>query len=161
LTISDSPTARAVAHRLLAHGIPEHGTPDATAAGAEYVLGHIFRNLSQWIGTAGCHALFASAIARSAPHHPVLTGVRYQQLSAPHLDRLTENAREYGSQATAEGAMAMLAMIITMLTGLIGEDIAMSLLEEVPTRTPEITPATASDTAPGLTPRRGHGEVVS
>jgi hypothetical protein len=161
LTVLDSKTAQAAAHRLLVSGMPEHGTPDATAAGAEYVFAHLFRNLSQWIGTAGCHALFTRAIVLSVPRHPVLTGVRHHQQGAPHLDRLTENAREYGSQATAEGAIAMLATIITMLTGLIGEDIAMSLLEEVPTRTSEITTATASDNAPGLTPRTDQGEVAS
>jgi hypothetical protein len=125
----------------------------------------LFRNLSQWIGVTGCHTLFARAITLSAPHHPVLTDVRHQLEVVPHLKHLGENAREYGSQATADAVTTVLATIITMLTGLIGEDIAMSLLDEVPTRTPEIAlapaPEIASDTARSLPPRTDDREAAS
>lgn len=166
VTRPELPTAQQTAHRLLACGIPEHGTPDAAAAaaGAEYVLAHVFRSLSQWVGTAGCHALFARAITLSARDRPVLTGVRYLQ-AAPHMDHFADNARMYGSQAIAEATTAVLASIITMLAGFIGEDIAMSLLEEVPPRTAASDPETASDavryTAHGTAPHAGHGEAAS
>lgn len=130
LTVSDSPTATAAARRLLSRGIPEHSSPEVVAAGAEQVFAQLFRNLSQWVGTAGCQALFARALVVSAPSRPVLTGVLYRPQTVPHLDRLADNAREFGSQATAEGAATVLASIITTLAGLIGEDIAMTLLEE-------------------------------
>lgn len=135
------------------------------AAGAEHVFSHLFGNLAQWVGTAGCGALFSRAIALAVPQHPVLRGVRFRQ-AAPHLDCLADNAREYGNEATVEAATAALISIITMLNGLIGEDIAMSLLEELPLNTPEITPLTTLGTAPRLAadaaPRRpGRGEVAS
>lgn len=152
MTSSDSPTARATAHLLLAREIPEHGAPDAVAAGAEHVFSHLFCNLAQWVGTAGCGALFRRAVALAVPQHPVLRGVRFRQ-AAPHLDGLADNAREYGSQATVEAATAALISIITMLNGLIGEDIAMSLMKELPLGTLEITPVTTPGTVPAL--RRG------
>lgn len=166
MTQSDSPTARATAHRLLAPGMPNNGTPDAVAGAVERVLAQLFRSLSQWIGTVGCNALFARALVLSAPHHPVLRGVKYHvHHGTPQLECLAENAHEYGSHATAEGATTILASIITMLNGLIGEDIAMSILDEVPTRTPEPPPAAMSGTSTGraskTATRTGEGEAAS
>lgn len=124
------------------------------------MFAHLFRNLSQWVGTAGCGALFSRAIALAAPQHPVLTGVRHRQV-APHLYLLADNAREYGTQATADAATTVLSSIVTILNGLIGEDITMSLLEDVPLRTHDTAPATDSETSPSLATRTDHGDVTS
>jgi hypothetical protein len=47
------PSARAVAHRLLARGVPKHGTPEAVAAGVEFVFAHMCTNLAEWVGPVG------------------------------------------------------------------------------------------------------------
>lgn len=130
MTVLDSPTATAAARRLLSGAIPEQCSPDAVAADMDQVFAHLFHTLSQWVGTAGCQALFARALVLSAPNRPVLTGVLYRPHTVPHLDRLADNAREFGAEATAEAATTVLTSIITMLSGLIGEDLAMTLLEE-------------------------------
>lgn len=141
--------------------MPERGTPDAVATGAERAFAHLFRSLSQWVGTVGCNALFARALALSTPQHPVLRGVRFQlQNEVPQLECLAENAREYGSQATTEGATTVLASIITMLGGLIGEDITMRILEESPraSETPS-APSVAAPTSKRTT--TSEGEMAS
>ena len=154
MALSDPLDALTTARHLVDVAMPEHDSPDAAAAGAEHALAQLFRNLSQWIGAVGCNALFARALMLSTPHHPVLRGVRFQMHDGtPQLERLAENAREFGSQVTAEGVTAVLASIITMLSGLIGEDITMSILEEVPSRTPETSPATISGSSTGSTPK--------
>ena len=167
MRVSDQSTPRATADRLLARGIPKHGTPDAAAAGTEQVFADLFGSLSQWVGIVGCRALFNRALVLSAPLNPVLTGVRYRPEAAPHLDRLAENADQYGTEATAEGATVVLTSIIVMLAGLIGEDVAMSLLRDALPR--ETDPATAFGTTSGTTsgtahptaPQTAHGDIVS
>lgn len=156
MALSNPSASIATARRLASQGIPEHGTPDAIAAGAEHVLAQLFHSLSTWVGATGCNALFARALVLSAPHHPVLKGVRYRLHNGKRqFECLAENAREYGSHATAEAVTTVLASIITMLSGLIGEDIAMSILEEgpAPSRTSEIPSATGSGTTAKTAPR--------
>jgi hypothetical protein len=109
-------------------------TPEEAAADAEELLARLYRNLSQWVGGAGCQALFSRAFVLSAVSHPVFAGVRYRtQDGAPHLDRLAENALVCGGDATVDGVTEVVTSIITMLTGLIGDmEIARGLLDDGP-----------------------------
>jgi hypothetical protein len=159
-TMSGSPAARSVARRLLARGMPKDGPPEAVAAAADYVFAHMIRTLSEWVGVAGCSALFARAIVLSEAYHPVLTGVTLGQ-SAPYLTHLGETAREYGSQATSDAAVDVLASVITMLSGLIGEDITMSLLEDVPPLVPENVHLNTSPPTSASVPHSAPGDAAS
>jgi len=161
----ESSAARAAARRLLAREMRAGDDPDAVAAGAERVFTQVFRNLAQWVGTAG-HALVTRSLVLTAPRFPILTGVRHMQ-AEPHLEHLAENAHEYGGKAAIDGVTALLASIITTLNGLIGEDIAMSILGEQPSPEPAIAPAvsavstSASDTTQAMAPKTGHGDGAS
>lgn len=111
--------------------------------GAEGLFARLFNNLSQWVGNAGCEALFSRAFLVCEVNHPVCAGVRFQlRDAAPHLELLPENARLRGGDATVEGMTEVVASILTMLTGLIGDErIAMELLEDgppAPRRLPEM-----------------------
>lgn len=128
------PPARAIAERLVARVLPARSTPEEAAAGAEELFTRLFHNLSQWVGSAGCQALFSRAFVLCAATHPVCAGVRYRtQGATPRLDRLPENALVCGSSDTIEGVTEVVTSIVTMLTGLIGDaDIAMGLLDDRP-----------------------------
>lgn len=121
------------------------------------MFAHLYRSLSQWVGTAGCQALFTRAIMLSAQQHPVLRGVRYQPSAEPHFDRFADNGGVHGGDAIAEAVTSVLASIITMLNGLIGEDIATNLLEEaLPSEPAGATPSeSAIEQDPHTVPRRG------
>jgi hypothetical protein len=141
------PPAREIAERLVASTLPARSTPEAAAAGAEELFARLFHNLSQWVGSAGCQALFSRAFVLCAATHPVCAGVRYRtQGATPHLDRLAENARVCGGSATVEGITEVLTSIVTMLTGLIGDgEIAMGLLEGGPPAPHRATPRIVPD----------------
>jgi hypothetical protein len=144
------PTARAIAERLVASALPARSTPEAAAAGAEELFARLFHNLSQWVGSAGCQALFSRAFVLCAATHPVCAGVRYRtQGATPHLDRLAENARVCGGSATVEGITEVVTSIVTMLTGLIGDgEIAMGLMEGGPPAPHRATPRIVPDESP-------------
>lgn len=87
-------------------------------------------NLSRWVGVDGSTALFARAIAEAKLEHPALSNVRYSRHSSVCLDGLAESAQIHGSRAAAEGVTAVLTALIELLGRLIGEDLAIRLVEQ-------------------------------
>jgi len=86
-------------------------------------------NLSRWFGIDGTNALFARALVRAQADHPALANVTYAHQSAVCLERLAESARIHGANAAADGVAATLTALIELLGRLIGQDIALRLVE--------------------------------
>jgi len=84
------------------------------------------------MGRDGCRALFARALAtaQSEGGHPVLDAVRTSARSAYCLDGLNEGAARHGAAAATDGAAAILSALIELLGRLIGDDMALGLLEQ-------------------------------
>jgi hypothetical protein len=88
--------------------------------------------LARWIGSDGCRALFARALAtaQAGGDHPALEMVRVSAGSTYCLDGLTDSAARFGVPAATDGAAAVLAALIELLGHLIGDDMALNLLEQ-------------------------------
>ena len=124
-----SRTAEELARRLLAGDAPAEHAPDAVAAAAERVCGRVSANLSRWFGTDGTDALFTRAVVRAQAEHPALANVRYSRQSPLCLQGLPETARTHGAAAADDGVAAILTALIELLGRLIGQDIALRLVE--------------------------------
>ncbi|HWZ59257.1 MAG TPA: hypothetical protein VNW46_09795 [Gemmatimonadaceae bacterium] len=124
-------SARELASRLLTRETSEPKGPDTTVA-ADRVCRRVSDELARWIGSDGCRALFARALAtaQAAGDHPALEMVRISARSVYCLDGLTESAARHGAAAATEGAEAVLAALIELLGHLIGDDMAYNLLEQ-------------------------------
>jgi hypothetical protein len=105
--------------------------PNAAVA-ADRVCRRVSDELALWIGSDGCRALFGRALAtaQAAGAHPALDMVRISAGSSYCLDGLTDSAARYGVPAATEGAAAVLAALIELLGLLIGDDMALNLLEQ-------------------------------
>jgi len=125
-----SRTAEELARRLLAGVAPAEHAPDAVVAATERVYGRVSANLSRWFGTDGTDALFARALVRAQADHPALANVRYSRQSPLCLQGLPETARTHGAAAADDGVAAILTALIELLSRLIGQDIAMRLVEQ-------------------------------
>jgi hypothetical protein len=138
------PRARAseLACQLLTRETLAPPGPDTTF-GADRVCRRVSDELCRWIGRDGCHALFTRALATAQTEggHPVLDTVRTSARSVYCLDGLTDSAARHGAAAATEGAAAVLSALIELLGRLIGEDMALSLLEQSASARP---PARAS-----------------
>ena len=123
--------AHDLATRLLAGETSAPLGADTTAA-ADRVCRRVSDDLARWVGTDGCRALFARALAaaQAGGRYPVLETVRISGGSVYCLDGLTEGALRHGAAAATEGAAAVLAALIELLGRLIGEDMALDLLEQ-------------------------------
>jgi hypothetical protein len=145
LTPPQSRTAQELARRLLARDAPAEDAPDAVAATTEHVCGRVSANLSRWFGIDGTNALFARALVRAQADHPALANVRYSRQSAVCLEGLAESARLHGAHAAADGVAAILTALIELLGRLIGQDIAMRLVEQSVQAAPDDARATGEE----------------
>jgi hypothetical protein len=89
----------------------------------------LYRELSRWVGPDGCHALFTRALAQARAEYPALGQIQLHARSDPYIDGVAETIMAHGDPATAEGLEAMLVHLIELLGRLIGDDMAMKLIE--------------------------------
>jgi hypothetical protein len=128
---SEQPSAQQIARRLIdSRRRPEPGEADSEARAAAISCNHLYRGLSRWVGPDGCHALFARALAEARTEHPALMQIQLRARSEPYVDGVAETIMAHGETATAEGLESMLVRVIALLERLIGDEMAMKLIEQ-------------------------------
>jgi len=128
----DSPpdsAARNIAHRLIASSRSEGHGGDSPARAAAAACDRLYRELSRWVGRDGCHALFTRALAQARTDHPALAKIQLRARAEPYIDGVPETIIAQGDPATAEALDAMLVSLVELLGRLIGDDMAMKLIE--------------------------------
>jgi hypothetical protein len=125
----DQPAAREIAHRLINRGRTERPGGDSAARAAASACDHLYRELSQWVGPDGCHALFTRALAQARTEYPALEKIQLRARSDPYVDGVAETIMAHGDAATAEALESMLIRLIELLGRLIGDDMAMKLIQ--------------------------------
>jgi hypothetical protein len=81
------------------------------------------------MGDAGCAALVARALARTEGAHPVLKDLRGRADEGIRLDGIAASANTHGVESVSAAIEALIGALVDMLTRLIGEDMAMRLLD--------------------------------
>ena len=123
-----SPAAQ-IARRLIRARKSEPESGDTGARVAAAACNNLYRELSRWVGPDGCHALFTRAIAESRADHPALAQIQLRARSEPYIDGVAETIIAHGDPATAEALESMLVCLVELLGRLIGDDMAMKLIE--------------------------------
>jgi hypothetical protein len=122
-------TARELATKLV-HREAKRGHNPTTKASAAALAGEeLYRALSRWIGSDGCHALFTRARAQEQPANRPLDSLQLSPRHDPYIIGLNESVGEYGDSATAEAIESMIVGMIELLGRLIGVEMATSLIE--------------------------------
>jgi hypothetical protein len=125
----DDPAARQTARRLISARGPGPAGRDSAARTAAAACDDLYRELSRWVGPDGCHALFTRALAQSRTEHPALGQVQLHARAEPYIDGVAEAIMARGDPATAEALESMLVHLVELLGRLIGDDMAMKLIE--------------------------------
>jgi len=102
------------------------------AAIAATVLQRISANLCRFIGSDGCHALLMRSLARARATHPAVNNIRIIAQPHPSLDGVPESIQRHGATETAAALESTLTALIELLGRLIGDELAMRLLEQNP-----------------------------
>ena len=123
-------SAEQLARRLIERRQPQPGEAGDEARAAAAVCNHLYRGLSRWVGADGCNALFARALAEARAGHPALMQIQLRARSDPYVDGVAETIIAHGEAATGEGLEAMLVRLIALLDRLVGNEMAMKLIEQ-------------------------------
>jgi hypothetical protein len=115
----------------------------ALLAAAERICMRVQDGLSRWFGPYGSMALVNRALTRAQSEHSALAAVTLSSAHAPRIVGLVESSQAHGAAATVDGIVSMLAALADIIARLIGDDLAINILEQ------SITVSSASVTATG------------
>lgn len=128
-----SAAATDAARRLWARAAGDTRTPEDVAAAAERMCTELRAGLERWIGTEGYRALLDRALGLTRAEHPALDGLSCLGGDAPVT---TAAMRVHRESDMAAGMVALLAALIELLGRIIGEEMAVRLVEQIGTPSP-------------------------
>ncbi len=122
-----SAVATEAARQFWAHDGLEAGAPEEMAAAAERGCARLRAVLTRWIGSEGYRALVDRALEQARAEHPVLAGLQCQ---AGDLQGVAAAVGVHSAAEVREGILALVALLIDLLSRLIGEEMATRLMEQ-------------------------------
>ena len=115
------------ARRLWALAAGDGDASEEVAAAADRMCAQLRVGLGRWIGAEGYRALLDRALGLARAEHPALGG-----LSCLGGDgAIMAAVRAHGASEVAAGLVASVAALIELLGRIIGEEMAMRLVEQV------------------------------
>jgi uncharacterized iron-regulated protein len=119
-----------VARGLLALRADARTDPKLAGEALQQACARVSANLRDAMGEAGADALLARALARTEAHHPALKGIRRLNDGGIHLDGVIANVEADGVATVTAAIEALLATLVDILGRLIGEDMALRLIND-------------------------------
>ena len=120
---------------------PEPKTRDERRRSAEALqrlCTRVTENLRDTMGVDGCTALLARALARTVSEHPCLALVQRRDGREIQLDGVAAALEIHGFAAVDTAITALLTTLVEILGRLIGEDMAMRIIDlGAPAATPQ------------------------
>jgi hypothetical protein len=128
---AQSPASLQLARRILARDADQvrDGAPEKVGAALKRTCLRVSENLRDAMGEAGWTALLARALARTEADHPVLQSIRRQNEGDIDLDAVVAGVEVQGVASLTAAFEALFAALIEILGRLIGEDMAMRLID--------------------------------
>jgi hypothetical protein len=123
-----STIAGEAARRLWARAAGDTGTPEAVAAAAERTSAELRAGLARWIGAEGYRALLDRALVLVRPEHPALGGLPGFGGDGPAP---AAAGGPHGAREVAAGLEALVATVIELLGRIIGDEMAVRLVEQI------------------------------
>lgn len=125
MPVSDAET---LARQLFERELAANSSADAIGEVAERICTQFTGGLARWFGPFGSHALFTRALARAQATHAALADVTLTDDSC--FRGLDVAAREHSAPVIVDAVVAMFAALGEQLGRMIGDDFALSLLEQ-------------------------------
>jgi hypothetical protein len=122
-----SAAATEAARQLWARERLDASAPEEMAAATEQGCARLRAGLTRWIGSDGYHALVDRALEQARMGHPALAGLQCQ---AGDLQGVAAVVGVHGAAKVREGILALVALLIDLLSRVIGEEMAVRLVEQ-------------------------------
>jgi hypothetical protein len=101
--------------------------PEDVAAAAARLCAQLSAGLGRWIGSEGYRALLDRALALARAEHPALGSLSYDRGEQPVTPA---DVRAHGPSKVAAGMVALVATLIELLGRMVGEEMAVRLVEQ-------------------------------
>ena len=121
------------ARRLWAGVAGEATAPDQVAAGVARLFARLRAGLGRWVGAEGYCALLDRAVVLVRTAHPVVDGLSCRTEDDPITPAAVQ---AHGPAEVTAGTIALLAALIELLGRIVGEEIAVRLVEQTGASTP-------------------------
>lgn len=128
--IERSPSVTAAGSRLWAR---ERADADGGHPAAVRICSRVGDGLARWIGRDGYRALFRRAREEELPTHPALSGL---DCDGADSERLAAAVAAYGADAVSAAVLALVTALIALLGRVVGEEMAIQLVEQAVTGRP-------------------------
>lgn len=144
---SDELAAREIAQGMVRAGRSQSSADDSASGAAASACNYLYIELSRWIGSEGCHALFTRALSDARKGSASLHSIQLTARAAPYVQGIEATVAEHGDAETAAAIETMLLRLVELLGRLIGDDMAIKLISPVLAKggTGRETPATGRD----------------
>ena len=128
-----SPSATEVARRHWARAAGDTNTLEEVAAAAERTCTQLQAGLARWVGTEGYRALIDRALLLARAEHPALGSLSCHGGDEPVT---TAAVRAHSAAEVTAGIVALVATLIDLLSRIVGEEMAVELVNQAVTRAP-------------------------
>ena len=126
---SQAPPSVQIARRVLDRAAVRPGDVSPEASATQQALTRVSDNLRTAMGKDGSSALLARALSRTEAKHPALKDVCRLANGDVHLDGVAAGIDAHGVAAVTAGIEALLAALLEVLIRLIGEDMAIRVID--------------------------------
>lgn len=121
---------RHIVLRLIKRETSRHSGGNSVTDGVVTVCEETYRALSRWVGEDGCHALFSRSFAETRIEFHELAEIELNAGKQPYLSGIAEAKKKHDDASIAGALESMLFHLFTLLSRLLGEDMANKLIEQ-------------------------------
>jgi hypothetical protein len=122
-----SAAATEVARRLWQSAVGDSNSPEDAAVAATQMCTGLRLGLTRWVGAMGYRALIDRALLLARAEHPALGSLSCHGEDEPVT---TTAVRSYSAAEVATGMVALVAALVELLGRIIGEEMAVRLVEQ-------------------------------
>jgi hypothetical protein len=122
-----SPAATEVARRLWQRAAGKASAPEDVAVAATRMCTELRVGLSRWVGAMGYRALIDRALLLARAEHPALSSLSCHGGDEP----VTAAVWAHSADEVATGMVASVAALVELLGRIIGEEMAVRLVEQI------------------------------
>ena len=128
-----SSAATEAARRLWARDGDDAVTPEELAAAAERVFAQLYTGLGRWVGAEGYRMLRSRAVGLTRSAHPALGAISG---GLGDEEAVVAAVRAHGAAGVVASIIVVMATLIDLLARIIGEEMAVQLVEQTVTLSP-------------------------
>ena len=128
-----SAAATEVARHLWEGAVGDSGAPEDVAVAATRMCTELRAGLTRWVGAMAYRALIDRALLLARAEHPALGSLSCHGGDEPVT---TAAVRAHSAAEVATGVVALVATLIELLSGIVGEEMAVEIVNQAVARLP-------------------------